>query len=438
MQQSSNTLLAVSVVLTLLYLANNTLSRLAFTRVITSLPVALSLYAGVRPGMKPYQRFIPLTLVMAVVGTHLPAFLACGISTVAVVVFSLATMPDPASTRLSKARGMPDFNAALRSTILMTVALLGENFLIWVLSATFEPGWNIETAPPPLQDNGKTLIKHFFSNLADDEVLGLRKMWNTQWVLVLCLGVSFFVVEIFHPVRSLYSVGTRAFLSIAILRFTRTVSFLLTVVPSQIEGCYDLRFPGSNPPPTEWSDWLWVGFLPRTKGGCNDLIISGHAIIMSTIACVATSVANDPLFSLALWSMVFLDYCVVVFEGLHYSVDMFLGVVLSSLLWKVLQPLESPSSMHVPHINTSLEKGNTLTIRNVIMYATPAVVAYLQLVVFPIWTANIVIMAYIVTALIIYFKFVFGEEKVPKKQPYMHLMQHVVICVLFMALGVYL
>ena len=448
-QVSATTVLIGGALLTvaaLLYLANVWLSRLNFTRVVTLLPVAFCALIALRPGIAVEKRILPLTMVLTVIGTQLPAGLGCGLAAIAVVAFSLATMPPDCSSttttgsssiKLSKARGMPDFSSCLRATVIMAAVLLAENFLIWVLSATFEPGWNIETAPPPLHDNGKTLIQHFFSNLTENEVLGLRKTWNTQWVLVVCLGASFFVVELFHPIRSLYSVGTRAFISIAIARFTRTVSFLLTVVPSQIEGCYDLRFPGSNPPPADWSEWLWVGFLPRTKGGCNDLIISGHAVIMSTIACVATSVANDKLFSVALWSMVFLDYCVVVFEGLHYSVDMWLGVILSSLLWRTLQPLEVPITMLATPINTS-HHTNTLTLRNAIKYAPPAIVAYLQLVVLPMWCANIVILMYFITALTIYFKFVLTEEKESKKQPYMHYMQHVVLCVLFMALGIYL
>jgi len=414
----------------LLNMANRNLSSIAFTRVVTLLPVALGLYAGVRPGMKIEQRIIPLALVLSVVGTHLPDYLGCGLAAAAVILFGLATMPDSATAKISKARGMPDFAAALGAVVAMTVVLLTENFLIWVLSATFEPGMNVDTAPLPLQDNGKSIIKHFFSSLSKEEVIGLRRLWNTQWVLVVCLGASFFVVELFDPIRSLYSVGTRAFLTIAVARFTRTVSFMLTVIPSQIEGCYDLRFP--NPPPSDWKEWILVGFLPRTKGGCNDLIISGHAVIMTTITCLATSVANDRIFSVALWSMLLLDYSVVVYEGLHYSVDMWLGMILVVLLWRVLKPLERPTNSIASTVNPPRPQSHnsTLTVRNAIWYAPPAIVAYLQMVVLPLWAANFVIFMYILIALTIYFKFVLKETKEVRKQPVVHALHaaHSALC----------
>jgi hypothetical protein len=52
-------------------------------------------------------------------------------------------------------------------------------------------------------------------------------------------------------------------------------------------------------PPTEWSDWILEGMKPQVNGGCS-LIISGHATVTSTLACVVASIVGKPLFVTAL------------------------------------------------------------------------------------------------------------------------------------------
>jgi hypothetical protein len=155
------------------------------------------------------------------------------------------------------------------AVLTMIAVLLTENFLIWVVSATFPDGQSIRTAPPPLQDNGQRVLRHVVADLDRRQVVGLRRVWNTQWALVACLGASFVVVELFHPSRTLYSLGTHAVLTVAAARSIRTISFLMTVLPSQVQNCYAQRFP--YPPPDDIWEWIWVGMLPRAHGGCNDL-----------------------------------------------------------------------------------------------------------------------------------------------------------------------
>ena len=197
--------------------------------------------------------------------------------------------------------------------------------MIWVVSATFTDGQLVSTAPKKLQDNGQLLLQRLLQNLTKRQVVGLRRLWNVQWSLVSCLGASLVVVDVFEPHRQLYSLGVRAVLTLAAARFIRTISFVLTVLPSQVRNCYQQHYP--YPPPVDWVEWIWVGLLPASHGGCNDLIISGHATVTSTLASVVASVGDNMWFSTALWTLVALDYAVEIYEGFHYSVDMWLGMV---------------------------------------------------------------------------------------------------------------
>ena len=164
--------------------------------------------------------------------------------------------------------------------------MLVENFLIWVVSATFVPGQSATTAPPPLQDNGQRVLNYLFHTLwelppSKSTIVSLRRLLNTQWSLVACVGTSFVVTELYDRRRTLYGIANRALRTVAVARFIRTVAFILTVVPSQNPNCYRQRgFP--VPPPRQWIDWIWIGIIPRSHGGCNDLIVSGHATIIST------------------------------------------------------------------------------------------------------------------------------------------------------------
>jgi multisubunit Na+/H+ antiporter MnhG subunit len=217
------------------------------------------------------QRIIPLALVLAVIAAQLRFYIATGLAFVCVTAFGIATIPDPATEaiRRRKAQGTASFTTVMLAVFIMIAVLLTENFLIWVVSATFPDGQIVTTAPPPLQDNGQQVLRYAVADLNRRQVVGLRRLWNTQWALVACLGASFVVVELFHPSRTLYSLGTHAVLTVAAARSIRTISFLMTVLPSQVRNCYAQRFP--YPPPDDIWEWIWVGMLPRAHGGCNDL-----------------------------------------------------------------------------------------------------------------------------------------------------------------------
>jgi hypothetical protein len=148
--------------------------------------------------------------------------------------------------------------------------------------------------------------------------------------------------------------------------------------------------------------------------------------------------------------MVVLDYAVEIYEGYHYSVDMWLGIVLVSLLWRVLEPFEGisrrensrPTASESAHsrfpMDHQAQMRKRLSLTTSFVYIFPAVVAYLQLTCFPTWTTNFLIVLYVLSSITIYVLFVVREEQEALKRRGMHVTQHVLLCLLFMALGVYL
>jgi hypothetical protein len=408
---------------------------------ITLTPVALSLYTGLlRRRQHTVKRIIPCALVVTVVAGQLPGFLGAAVAAVCIVLYSLATVPDPSRTRLPQRLGP---TAILAAVLALIAVLLTENFLIWVVSATFAPGQRLDTAPPPLQDNGRLLLERLTAGISKRQIVQLRHLWNVQWALVACAGTGFLVVDCYyHPVRQFYSIAARAVLSLAVARSVRTVSFLLTVLPSQVPACYAQRFP--SPPPTDAWEWIWVGLLPRSHGGCNDLIVSGHATVTSTLACLACSVADDPLFAASLWSMLIMDYCVEIYEGFHYSVDMWLGMVLVSLIWRAMQPVEGRESIMKSGTETagavgqSFKSIGSVSTRWIAAYVTPAAVAYLQLTVLPEFTANFFVVIFFGFAVALYVKLVVRQADPARRQLYLHYVQHVLLFLLYLALGIYL
>jgi hypothetical protein len=262
---------------------------------------------------------MPLTLIATVISAQLPSYIGAAIASTCIIAFSIVTRPalemnaavttstvtsftaninqpkidnnnnnnntppPPLVTTTTKSK--VTFATVVVSMIGMIVVLLIENFLIWVVSATFLPGHSATTAPPPLQDNGQHVLNYLFHTVlqlpSKSSVVSLRRLLNTQWSLVACVGTSFVVTEVYDQRRTLYGIANRALLTVGVARFIRTISFILTVVPSQNQNCYIQRgFP--LPPPSDWIDWIWIGIIPRSHGGCNDLIISGHATIIST------------------------------------------------------------------------------------------------------------------------------------------------------------
>lgn len=353
---------------------------------------------------------------------------------------------------------------AVIAAIILAIVMLFENFMIWVVSATYPPGMITSTAQP-LQDNGRIILEKLAMKLfnvqatwmARQSLQTLRNGLNVQWALVTSFGTSLICLEMRlgqntmtkqqqkQQQRTLHGLTLRVLITLAMARFIRAISFSLTVLPSQVNNCYVSHFP---PPPENWSEWLMVGFLPNSRGGCNDLILSGHATVTSTITCAFTSVAASTPFSLAVWTLVTLDYSIEAYQGLHYSVDMWLGCIITCLLWELTKPFEFKNGdenvgvlLSQPQNNGDEQRADAMTriplestriipfddMKIVGIYALPAMVTYVALIMVPEAFINYFLVGYSVLAGIIFSTCGFTT-----------FLQHVLLCEVTIAIGAYL
>lgn len=345
----------------------------AFT--FLSFPLILSLAVVIGYGDPlPHQRLISLGAVGAVIGNQLPRFISVFLVFGAVTVFHLASRPETTSREDNRGR-----LKAAQGAIFLTVVLLLENFFVWVVAATYGAG--IDGSPERLQDNGQIMQRHLLHEmmgLTKKSMVHMRKIFNVQWALTASLGLTFGVLDLqMVKGRTVWGLALRTLLVLAALRAIRVVSFLLTVLPSQNPECYRQHFP---PPPKDWYSWIEIGIRPQSHGGCNDLIISGHATVLTTFTCFATSVAGHKLVSIALWSMLTIDFLLEVYEGFHYSVDMWLGALIGCMMWRILAPVEEIDSQLS---GTKLKALSSATRLEILTYATPAMAAYIDIIFVP-------------------------------------------------------
>lgn len=425
--------------------SNGHLTALLATVWVVSLPVFLILTVGLgifdtTSKDLPHQRYIPLAVVATIVGNQLPSFLSSGMAAAGMLVFGLSSRPKVESetvknkgSSLPKKSGLAGPMKAVLAVILMTTVLLTENFFIWVVSATYKPGQQYSKLPDPLQDNGQILLRQFLNEILDltkRDIVKLRNMINVEWILVSGLGMSLVAIEMQGTAmkRNLWSLALRGLFTLTIARAIRTISFLITVLPSQNPHCYFSHFP--LPPPEDWSTWLMTGFIPQVNGGCNDLIISGHATVTSTLACLVTSIVGKPLFTSALWALVAVDYMVEIYEGFHYSVDMWLGAIIVNFIWTVLAPIEDSALQELRGMPArQFYAIGDATRADWVKFSIPVVLAYVQVTgaVIPADKANYTIVVFIIA--VIYQISTSGFQQYT---------QHCLFSLLYLALGIYL
>lgn len=405
--------------------------------VILSLMVGLGIFSSTSPSQDlPHQRYIPLTVAATIVGNQLPVALSSAVAAIGITIFGLASRQEQVVTidapKTTANNAMSGPLRAVKAVMLLIAVLLTENFCVWVVSATYHASYdtNKENLPTALQDNGQIAMRyliHTVLKLSKRDVVKLRNMISVEWILVSGLGMSLVATEMqgAKMKRNLWSMAMRTVLTLAAARFIRTISFLITVLPSQNPQCYFQHFP--FPPPAGWSEWILEGLKPQVNGGCNDLIISGHATVTSTLACLVVSVVDKPLFTVALWMFVAMDYMVEVYEGFHYSVDMWLGALLVNFIWRTLLPIEQSRQAETMTVKQFLSLQEA-TAWDVVRYAVPAMVTYLQVIqIIPQHMGNYTIVVYLA---VLIFQLV--------RDGFQQYTQHCLFCLLYMALGVYL
>ncbi|KAL7512347.1 hypothetical protein ACHAXN_009723 [Cyclotella atomus] len=408
---------------------------------------------------KTHERVISSAFLLAIICNQFPKWASCAVASCTVLVFGLASRQltqknTPAHSGKNgvvtstnrPCQGNQNYlqrkwsrlslkERAGIATLAVVLSLLLENFLIWVVSATYAPG--IYDSPTPLQDNGRLVFESLAIRLFNVEkawaarrkLQAIRDMLNVQWAIVTALGASFVCLELQvgnatggSRGRSLAGLALRALMTLATARLIRTVSFVLTVLPSQVPDCYRRHFPM---PPDNWKEWLLVGFLPNSRGGCNDLILSGHATVLTTLGCGCTSVANNAKFSVAVWTLVAVDFAIESYQGLHYSVDMWLGCIVTSLLWQLTKRLEVPGDMEKSRINRAvrgrIESQVPLDPQTIALYATPAFLGF-------------VIMTFVPEAIVNYFLvgYAIWAGMIMAKWGFTNFSQHILLCLLCM------
>jgi hypothetical protein len=410
-------------------------------------------------------RLIAISFLMSIVCNQLPKWLSALVACLALFFFGLASrqvaLQSASSCSKSKQTKMmvtcDDCSnpvqriwsrlgvkeRAVLAAIILVIVMLTENFAIWVVSATYQPG--MVGSPKPLQDNGRVVLEKLAMRvfnvkapwMARRSLQRLRDGLNVQWALVTSFGTSLVCLELrlgqnaHMQQRTLAGLALHALVTLALARLIRTISFSLTVLPSQVNNCYASHFP---PPPEKWSEWLMIGFLPNSRGGCNDLILSGHATITSTITCAFTSAASNTPFSIAVWTLVALDYSIEAYQGLHYSVDMWLGCIVTCLLWQLTKPFEFEAGnmfsdgdeKAMPSMSSDFTRF-PLDMKIVGTYALPATVAFVALTMVPEAFVNYFLVGYSVWAGIIFSRCGFTS-----------FVQHVLLCELCLGLGAYL
>jgi len=424
------------------------LLALLATLVFASLPavsilaVGLGLFDSASLDL-PHQRYIPLAVVATIVANQLPTVISSGMAAVGILLFGLASRPKPIPFEITSPKSSSSIigtkstlsepmKAAL-AVILLTTVLLIDNFCVWVVAATYKPSQDMSNLPDPLQDNGQLVLRHFLGNVlrwTKGDIVQLRNSISVEWILVSGMGMSLIATELQASKigRNLWSLSLRGLYTITMARAIRVISFVITVLPSQNPRCYFSHFP--YPPPADWPTWLITGFIPQANGGCNDLIVSGHATVTSTLACVVTSVVGNRIFSAALWTLVAIDYMIEVYEGFHYSVDMWLGAVLVNLIWHSLAGVEQKSAQELQDtpVRTFYTIGEASK-ADWIKLSIPAMVAWIQVtgIIVPEDKANYSVVAFMIA--VIYQISTSGFQ---------HYTQHCLFCLLYIALGIYL
>lgn len=114
---------------------------------------------------------------------------------------------------------------------------------------------------------------------------------------------------------------------LTISRVLRMCVFSLTILPSPKRHC---RFDGPVNP-----------FKILVGGACNDLLYSGHVTVYTVIAISITILAGKysskivryglPIF---IWFYIIQRIMCTILQRHHYSIDMFVGVIVTALIWK--------------------------------------------------------------------------------------------------------
>lgn len=215
--------------------------------------------------------------------------------------------------------------------VILLLELLLENFLCWVVSALDKNKYSYT----PLQDLGEELLV-WLCNVSRPVHFFLRnfKGWSIHHfmltVVIVAAGVVFPDRKLAQRKLSGFAMAAQVAATVALSRAIRTVSFISTILPNPRYHCYYRKFP---PVPDNWLDFVRVGFSRlRGNGGCNDLIFSGHGGIYTVALCLFQTYYGGKT-SFLVWTAFVHVMCMEILDKTHYTVDMVLAWIVTSLAW---------------------------------------------------------------------------------------------------------
>jgi len=199
---------------------------------------------------------------------------------------------------------------SLRDLLLLAIEFFIETTMVQLIS-TFEHDRT------PLRDLGFELLEKI--HVKRIAYIGFQfsiEMLAIIWILFCFCNGSYGLTIIQKGARCL-----------TIARALRVCLFSMTILPSPKPWC---RFPGPVKPFT-----ILIG------GACNDLLYSGHVTIY-TLTGIAFTVLSQrypfrilrigiPIF---IWLHIIQRIICTILERHHYSIDMFLGCIVTLLIWK--------------------------------------------------------------------------------------------------------
>ena len=242
-----------------------------------------------------------------------------------------------------------------KSMVFVLLALCFDNFM------TFQVQYIAQHAnkhAEPLFDYGrKNMLKLFHFFMLNDEIQTFRQRININFVILFTFLAAFLKRKTSrtksdeHPWRNC----ARVAYTIGLSRIIRMISYTMTIVPTQINDCQKIHF-GIDELPQNFFEWIKIGvFESRSNGGCHDLIISGHATILTTMALSVSSAMG--YHSFIMWALVFCEFSMNAIHKTHYSVDLWLGFVITFFIWHLTDKLPSDNQIEVPSNKKQSQSG---------------------------------------------------------------------------------
>ena len=200
----------------------------------------------------------------------------------------------------------------------------------------------------PLQDNAEIATLWIFKKFPAVQMFVMGWKVDMHWLLYSFVALAISVAWDAIPYSG-FGIGARFIDTIAWTHLIRTVAFMITVLPNPRPGCYIHSFP---PPPTSVWEFIKIGLSAKRGHGCNDLVISGHGAVYAAVPLAIQTFYAVPLHkggaTLISWLAV-LKLCLQeTVEKTHYSVDMYLAVIVSALVWHGRKSVYSETDVWKP------------------------------------------------------------------------------------------